>query len=423
MVHDVAQTDRGILLFESAEEDSWHREEMQELCSTAQVEVLAEFNSRTRRRPGQAFISSDRMEELHQHVLELGAIVVVVGADLSPSNHAEIQDGVGARVVDRTQLILDIFAQRAHTREGKLQVELAQLNYLLPRLMGSGADMSRLGGGVGTRGPGETKLESDRRRLRKRISSLSSEIDEVRRQREVSRGARKDLPFPAAALVGYTSAGKSTLLNTLSGSAVHADAKLFSTLDPTTRRVVLPDGWSVLVTDTVGFIRDLPHTLIAAFRATLEEVDEADILIHVIDATHPNVPEQIQAVRETLAEIGVHEKPTVMVYNKADRVKDQYDLRRLIADDPWACYISALKREGISHLIAKIEKAVSSLLTHVEAVVPYDRSDLVSACYEHGHVEKVDYREDAIYVTANVSRSYARSLQPFLADAGQEGAE
>lgn len=414
MPYEVAPTDRAILLFESREEDVWHVQEMRDLAATANVQVVGEFYSRSRRRPGQPFISADRSEELYQEVIDTGANAITVGADLQPTEHAELHEAVGIRVVDRTQLILDIFAQRAHTREGKLQVELAQLSYLLPRLTGAGTEMSRLGGGVGTRGPGETKLETGRRRLRRRVDSLTEEIDTVRRHREVARSARNKLPFPSAALVGYTSAGKSTLLNTLSGSDVAADAKLFSTLDPTTRRVVLPDGWSILVTDTVGFIRDLPHSLIAAFRATLEEVDQADILVHVVDSSHPNSAEQMQAVKDTLVEIGVHEKPTVTVYNKSDRCSDTYGLRHSVAEDPLACYVSALKREGIQHLISRISAAIHSLLIHVEATIPYSKSDLVSACYDFGHVFKVDYMEHGIRIEADVARSFAGNLTPYL---------
>lgn len=402
-----------MLLFESAEADPWHVEEMRELARSANVDVAHEFYARTRRRPGQSFISSDRTDDLYNAVVDATANTVLVASELQPSEHAELQKEMGVRVVDRTQLILDIFAQRAHTSEGKLQVELAQLSYLLPRLSGAGVEMSRLGGGVGTRGPGETKLESDRRRLRRRIDSLREEIDAVRRHREVSRSARKKLPFPAAALVGYTSAGKSTLLNTLSGAEVFADAQLFSTLDPTTRRVVLPDGWAILITDTVGFIRDLPHSLVAAFRATLEEVDQADILIHVVDASHPSSDAQIEAVNQTLAEIGIHEKPVVMVYNKSDLVPDTYDLRHKVAEEPYACYVSALKREGLPHLISKITDAIESLLDHVDALIPYDRSDLVSACYDFGRVVKAEYLQDGIHVIAHVASSFAGNLAPF----------
>jgi GTP-binding protein HflX len=414
--HEVAHHDRAVLLFESGDVDPWFREEMRELARTAEVEVLAEFHARSHRRPGQPFLSAERGEELYQQVVELGANTVLVAADLSPGEHSELQEMVEVRVVDRSQLILDIFARRAHTREGKLQVELALLNYLLPRLTGAGTEMSRLGGGVGTRGPGETKLESDRRRLRRRIGVLAAEIDAVQKHREVARSGRKSLPFPSAALVGYTSAGKSTLLNVLSGADVAVDARLFSTLDPTTRRVVLPDGWGILITDTVGFIRDLPHTLIAAFRATLEEVREADVLVHVVDASHPARDAQIEAVRRTLEEIGAGGKPTVTVYNKSDLCSDTYELRRLVASEPLSCYISALKGEGLSHLMDRLAAAVRGLLTRVQAVIPYSRSELLSAAYDNGRVVQADYREDGIHLVADVTASFAGLLAPFRRD-------
>ncbi len=414
MPHEVAQKDRALILFESEEEDAWHVEEMCELAFTAGVDVVGRFFSRVRRRPGQPFISAERAADLHQDVIESGANVLLVAEDMGPSEHSELQQEAGVRVVDRTQLILDIFARRAHTKEGKLQVELAQLNYLLPRLAGSGSQMSRLGGGVGTRGPGETKLESDRRRFRRRIATLADEIELVRKHREVARSARRKLPFPSAALVGYTSAGKSTLLNLLAGSDVPADSRLFSTLDPTTRRVVLPDGWGVLVTDTVGFIRNLPHSLIAAFRATLEEVVLADVLVLVVDASHPNRDDQIDAVRDTLAQIGVHDKPTVTVYNKSDLCSDTYELRRLVAYDPLSCYMSALWQDGVPHLIARIKAAVESLLVSVEALVPYERSDLVSFCYDCGCVNSAEYIEQGVLIRADLAQSFAVHLTPYL---------
>src|SRR5206468_195551 len=230
-------------------------------------------------------------------------------------------------------------------------------------------------GGIGLRGPGETKLEADRRRIRQRIQDLSRELEQLRRHRRVQRASREREGFPTAALVGYTSAGKSTLINALAGSDVYADPKLFATLDPTTRRVVLPDGWAVLLTDTVGFIRNLPHDLVAAFRATLEEVAEVDFLIHVVDASHPQQELQQDAVRDVLDEIGAGGKPTVTVFNKADRVQDQYELRRLVTDAPNSCYVSARNAEGIQYLMERIVATLKSLLVPVQLEIPYVRSD------------------------------------------------
>jgi GTP-binding protein HflX len=276
--------------------------------------------------------------------------------------------------------------------------------------------MSRLGGGIGTRGPGETKLESDRKRLRARISDLAGELDEVRKHRNVQKAGRRRLPFPSAALVGYTSAGKSTLLNTLSGSEVYTDPRLFATLDPTTRRVVLPDGWSVLVTDTVGFLRNLPHHLVAAFRATLEEVVDADFLIHVVDASHPHKAEQMQAVEQVLAELGAKGKPTLTVFNKSDLLRDQYELRRAVTETPNSVYISARAHEGIPDLMRHLSRTVQSLLVRVTIEVPYDRSDLVNRCYERGRVISADYREDKIVVEAEITTDLVGKLESYRID-------
>ena len=362
------------------------------------------------------FIGRGNALELYQTVQDAQVTVVVVGADLTPTQQRNLAETLTVRVVDRTQLILDIFAQRAHTKEGKLQVELAQLNYLLPRLTGRGAAMSRLGGGIGTRGPGETKLESDRRRIRAHISDLAAELDEVRQHRSVQRAGRRRLPFPSATLVGYTSAGKSTLLNTLSGSEVHVDRRLFATLDPTTRRVVLPDGWSVLISDTVGFIRDLPHHLISAFRATLEEVTEADFLIHVVDASHAHAVEQREAVGHVLRELGAAEKPVVTVFNKSDLVADQYELRRAVVQMPESVYISAKTREGLPYLMRQISKTIESLLIRVRLEIPYNRSDLVALCYDRGRVISADYQSDRIVVDAEITSDLGGRLGRYVVE-------
>lgn len=340
---------------------------------------------------------------------------MIVGEDLSPNQQRNIEEAVTVRVIDRTQLILDIFAQRARTKEGKLQVELAQLKYLLPRLSGRGKDMSRLGGGIGTRGPGETKLESDRRRIRTRISDVTEELDEVRQHRGVQKAARKKLPFPSAALVGYTSAGKSTLLNTLSGSDVYVDQQLFATLDPTTRRVVLPDGGAVLMTDTVGFLRNLPHHLVAAFRATLEEVVDADFLIHVVDASHPHAEDQRRAVDQVLSELGIEGKPVVTVFNKSDLVTDQYTLRKLVTEIPDSAYISAKSHEGLPALMMQISKTIQSILNRVILHIPYDRSDLVSLCYDRGRVISADYQGEYIAVEAEITPDLVGKLDKYVA--------
>lgn len=357
------------------------------------------------------FIGKGNAEEAYLRVQESEADVVVMGVDLSPSQQRHMEDATTVRVVDRTQLILDIFAQRARTSEGKLQVELAQYKYLLPRLAGKGAQMSQIGGGsaggLATRGPGETKLETDRRRVRKQISVLQDELEKVVKHRAVQNKARRRLLIPSAALVGYTSAGKSTLLNLLTGAGVEVDRRLFATLDPTTRRVDFGDSHSIILSDTVGFLRNLPHHLIAAFRATLEEVVEADFLIHVVGVNHHFYEQQCESVIEVLRELGAADKPTITVFNKSDLIKDQYELRRLVAETPNSCYMSALTGEGRQYLERLIVQTASSLMQRVEALLPYDRGDLIALAHERGRVIEQDYRSDGVYVVVEISPDLA----------------
>jgi len=415
--YDVETRDRAILVVidppEAALAD-WNGNELKELLASAGAHLAGEVHLRRSHPDPAYYIGHGNAMDLYEEVQDTGCSVVVIGEDLSPTQQRNIEDTLTVRVVDRTQLILDIFAQRAHTKEGKLQVELAQLSYLLPRLTGKGTAMSRLGGGIGSRGPGETKLEVDRRRIRTRISDAQEELNEVRQHRDVQKAGRRRLPFPSAALVGYTSAGKSTLLNTLSGSEVYVDRKLFATLDPTTRRVVLPDGWSVLISDTVGFIRELPHHLVAAFRATLEEVVESDFLIHVVDASHPHSAEQREAVQRVLEELGVAGKPVVTVFNKSDLAADHYDLRRLVAQTPDSVYISAKTRDGLLYLMRQMSKTIQSLLRRVRLEIPYDRSNLVALCYERGRVLSADYRSDRIVVEAEITSDLVGRLEGYL---------
>ena len=392
-------------------------DELKELVQTAGAEIISAQSQSRRASDMATYIGHGKAEELAAEAKALRADVVIFDDELSPTQTRNLSKRLDRPVVDRTQLILDIFAQRARTREGKLQVELAQLTYLLPRLSAQYTKFERQQGGIGGRGPGETKLESDRRKVRDRISELEREIDEVTNQRSQQRQVRRKLPFPTCALVGYTSAGKSTLLNLLSGAEVFADARLFATLDPTTRRVVIPDGWSVLMTDTVGFIRRLPHMLVAAFRATLEEVVQADFLIHVVDAGAEDYESQMRAVNTVLEELGVADKPTVIVFNKADRVQDQYHLRELVAQTPNACYISALKREGMAYLMDRFTATIRAMLVHIIAELPYDKNDLLALCYENGKVNVVDYRPECIYVEADVTRDLAGRLEPYVLNA------
>jgi GTP-binding protein HflX len=304
------------------------------------------------------YLGRGKVDELRDRVAADRVDLVVVDDDLSPLQHRNLEEGLGVPVVDRTQLILDIFAQRARTKEGKLQVELAQLTYHLPRITSVYTKFERQRGGIRMRGPGEQKLEVDRRRIRKRISTLKDELEEVVQHRRVARANRERTRFATVALVGYTSAGKSTLLNALSGAQVYTDPKLFATLDPTTRRVELPGGRPVLVTDTVGFIRKLPHHLVAAFRATLEETVEATLLLHVVDASHPQMESQIAAVEVVLAELGINRKPVITVLNKSDLVQNTYPLRERVAAHPDTVYVSALTGDGLPQLLDKIAEVL-----------------------------------------------------------------
>ncbi|MBC8104207.1 MAG: GTPase HflX [Cytophagales bacterium] len=389
-------------------------EELAELTATAGVAVLDKIGQKRRQVDPAYLIGHGKADELFAQVREADAGLVIFDNDLSPTQQRNLGETLKTRIIDRTQLILDIFAQRARTREGKLQVELAQLTYLLPRLGSLYTKFERQQGGIGVRGgSGETKLETDRRKVREHITDLERELEEVRKQRRQQRASRRNLPFPSAALVGYTSAGKSTLLNTLSGSEVLADRMLFSTLDPTTRRVVLPDGRAILLTDTVGFIRSLPSDLVAAFRATLEELVEADFLLHVVDASSPEADRHRDTVLETLEFLGASDKPVSTVFNKADLVEDQYALRAQVASTPNAVYIAATKREGMAALMDRIVATIQSLVETMALAIPYSRSELVAQCYEYGRVITVDYRPDAIHVHAEIARSLAGRLEEF----------
>ena len=413
--HNTSQQERALIVSLSlagGEDDMEMRlSELRELAMTAGARVVGEF-SQSRRAPDMAtYIGPGKVEDLKGELAASDAELVIFDDELTPTQQRNLTTALDRRVLDRTQLILDIFAQRARTREGKMQVELAQLNYLLPRLSSLYTKFERQQGGIGGRGPGETKLESDRRRVKERISALGHEIDEIKEQRAQQRQFRHKLPFPTCALVGYTSAGKSTLLNLLSGSEVLADRMLFSTLDPTTRRVVLPHGgWSVLMTDTVGFIRNLPHHLVVSFRATLEEVVQADFLIHVVDTSHPERERQMRAVNEVLAELGAADKPIITAFNKADTVKDAYVLQELVTSVPNSCYLSALRRDGIPFLMDRMEATLQTLLATVTLVLPYGRSDVVAQCYEMGRVHSVDYGPETITVRADIAKELAGRL-------------
>lgn len=321
---------------------------------------------------------------------------------------------INLKVIDRTQLILDIFAQRARSREGKIQVEMAQLSYLLPRLKGKGILLSRLGGGIGTRGPGETKLEVDRRKIRERIHTLKKNLKELHIHREVQRKTRKRLGIPIACLVGYTNAGKSTLLNTLCKSDVLVEDKLFATLDPTVRKLIFPKKLEILITDTVGFIRKLPPHLIAAFNATLEEIKFADILLHVLDASNPEVEEQYRIDLEVLKMLEVENKPRIVILNKIDRIPEKGVISYLKQKFPSSCEISALKKIGLENLILEIENRIISNLKEIEISLPYRENYLIPLIEKMGRIYSIKYLKEKILVSAKILPALLPRIKPYL---------
>lgn len=332
-------------------------DELKELTRASGGKIAGEIKAWIREVNPASYMGKGKLEELHRKVLETGAQLVIAGVDLSPVQVRNIENACGVRVVDRTGLILDIFARRAKSHEGRLQVELAQLMYLLPRLTGHGVTMSRLGGGIGTRGPGEKKLEYDRRRIRERILRLKEDVDKIRRHRTLIRSGRRKKDFYVVAIVGYTNAGKSTLLNSLTGAEAFVEDKMFATLDPMTR-IYERKGVRILFTDTVGFIIDLPPNLAEAFQATLEEINDADLVLHVIDSSHPDSGSHEKAVNETLRRLGVSEKPQLIALNKTDLMPTQEEKERTQRTHPDAVMISAKTKAGLDALLAKI-KAIS----------------------------------------------------------------
>jgi GTP-binding protein HflX len=359
------------------------------------------------------FLGAGKVTSLATSSAEMQVDVVIFDNELTPAQLRQIEEEVGRKIVDRTQLILDIFARRARTREGKLQVELAQLKYLLPRLVGAGAALSRLGGGIGTRGPGETKLETDRRRIRSRIHAVSEEIEGVRRRRAQLRERRQKASVPTVALVGYTNAGKTTLFNALTHAAAEASNALFVTLDPLVRQVRLPDRRELLVSDTVGFIDRLPHELVAAFRATLEEVTDADLVLHVIDASAADRDRRIAAVRRVLEEVGAVGVPLLDVYNKVDQLTPD-ERRRLQEQDPAALFISALSREGTGELVdtmaSRLALDVRRLTLTFDPADPADR-ERIGRVYRHGHVISHETRDERVVIVADVPRRAERQVR------------
>lgn len=397
------ETERVILVGVSTsdEDDTWRSlKELKELAETAGAGTVGTLvQNREQVHPG-TYIGKGKIEELKDLLWELDATGIICDDELTPAQMKNLQDELDTKVMDRTLVILDIFAARASTSEGKLQVELAQLKYRQTRLTGYGTAMSRLGGGIGTRGPGEKKLEVDRRLIKSRIARLNRELKDVKRHREVTRELRSRNHVPVAAIVGYTNAGKSTLMNALTGAGILAEDKLFATLDPTTREVKLPSGQRVLLTDTVGFIRKLPHHLIEAFRSTLEEARYADLILHVADISNPQMEEQMYVVYETLRELGVTDKPVISVFNKQDKTKEERIIRDFHAD--YTVGISAKTGGNIQELLKTVEAALREQKVYLEGVYPYREAGMLRMIRECGELEEEAYREDGIFVRAYV---------------------
>ena len=375
-------------------------QELAELARTAGAETVGSLiQNREAIHPG-TYIGKGKIEELRAMADMLDATGIVCDDELSPAQLRNLEQELDMKVMDRTLIILDIFAARASTNEGKIQVELAQLKYRQARLVGLRDSLSRPGGGIGTRGPGEKKLEMDRRLIKDRIAQLNRELADVKRHREVTRAKRSKNKAPVAAIVGYTNAGKSTLLNTLTGAGVLQEDKLFATLDPTTRMLEMEGGAQILLTDTVGFIRKLPHHLIEAFRSTLEEAKYADIILHVVDASNPQMEKQMYVVYQTLANLGVKDKTMVTLFNKQDRIAEKENLRDFKAD--YCLKISAKTGEGLEEMKSLLEKFLRERSILIERLYPYGQAGLIQLIRKHGQLLEEEYRPEGIYVKAYV---------------------
>lgn len=384
-------------------------DELSELAKTAGAEEIARVIQKRAAFEPATVIGEGKLEELKELCQNMGATLLIFDCELTSSQIRNIEDETGVRTIDRTMLILDIFAGRAVSREGKLQVELAQLKYRLPRLMGVGASLSRLGGGIGTRGPGETQLETDRRHIRRRIDKLSEELKELEERRGHTRERRRKDSVQVGAIVGYTNAGKSTLLNLLTGAGVLAEDKLFATLDPTSRAIELPDGRSLLLVDTVGLIRRLPHHLVEAFKSTLEEAACADVIIHVCDVSDPEAAEKADVTLKTLAELGAAEIPVVTVLNKCDKIAEN------IPEDEHTVKISALRNEGIDRLLETIARDLPQTSRRMRLLLPYNKAGVTAKLRVNGKVFSENYTENGIEVDALVDQMLIKELSDYEA--------
>lgn len=382
-------------------------DELEELVSTAGAVVAGRMIQNLEHINNATYIGSGKVKELKELIWEMEASAIISDDELTPAQYKNLEDELNVKVMDRTLIILDIFAKRAKTAEGKIQVELAQLRYRSTRLIGM-RNLSRQGGGIGTRGPGEKKLEVDRRVIRNRIAQLREQVGELENHRQVTRSKRQDNPVPVVAIVGYTNAGKSTLLNTLTDASVLEEDKLFATLDPTTRNYKLPDGQEVLLTDTVGFIRKLPHHLIDAFKSTLEEAKYSDIIIHVVDASNESMDKNMHAVYETLKKLDVKDKIVITVFNKLDKLEDKPILSDFNAD--YVVNAAIKKKAGLDDINEALEKALKSMRVTVEKVLDYADAGKVGLIRKYGQIISEEYKEDGIHIKVYVPAQMAGKL-------------
>lgn len=405
-LYDLKETKERVILVGVQADDNEDTEksldELEELAQTAGAETVGRIiQNREQIHPG-TYVGKGKLDEIKSLLWETDATGIICDDELSPAQLGNLQDALDTKVMDRTLIILDIFAERASTNEGKIQVELAQLKYRQSRLVGLGKSLSRLGGGIGTRGPGEKKLEMDRRLIKGRIAQLNRELKDVKRHREVTREQRSRNHIPVVAIVGYTNAGKSTLLNRLTGASVLEEDKLFATLDPTTRGLKLPSGQEVLLTDTVGFIRKLPHHLIEAFKSTLEEAKYADMILHVVDASNPQMDEQMYTVYETLQNLDVKDKVVITAFNKQDRLTEVPIIRDFKADH--IVNISARTGQGLDDLQSVIEQILRERKIEISRTYSYTDAGKIQLIRKYGELLEEDYREDGIFVHAFVPK-------------------
>ena len=389
-------------------------EELAELANSAGAEVVDTVTQKLQKPTAPYYIGKGKAESIKDSLQDRQVTSIIFNDELSPAQGRNLENLLARKVLDRTQLILDIFAQRARSREGRLQIELAQLQYLLPRLTRMWHHLSRQTGGIGTRGPGETQLEVDRRRVQERIARLERELEAVRKTRAVQRQGRKRHQWPVAAVVGYTNAGKSTLLNLLTGADLVAEDKLFATLDPTTRSFVLSNKQRVLLTDTVGFLRKLPHTLIESFKATLEEVSEADLLIHIVDLSHARVDEQMEAVDAVIKELDAFGKQTLIVFNKIDKLENRELVDAYLKRFPGSVAISARTGEGVNDLVRALQDALASWRLRSRFRIPASKAALIAEIYRVGHVLELKYEGDHAVIVAHVPPELAQKLESFV---------